>query len=199
MRAYGKAMLVFTVVLVGVGLMTAQQPFQIPFGMGKGGLTDPLALLRNASVKKELKVTDEQVEKLPEAVMKALSEVLDKDQLKRLKEIELQQKSVQAFKEANVQSALKMTSDQKDAVNTILEDSAKEQREVVKELAAGGDFKGIGEKVASLRKEASEKVMAVLTTDQKKTWKQMVGAEFKIEFPAFGKGFFKKKDDNQSR
>lgn len=188
-----------TITLFGAGLLLmaclapAQQPGRFGFG-GFGGQQDIMALLRNASVKKEIKLTDEQMEKVPAAVMKALGEVLSPDQLARLKQIDLQQKGPQAFKDAQVQTALKLSAEQKTNVNTILEESTKEQREIFKE-AAGGGFQGIQEKLGTLRKETNEKLMNVLSADQKKSWTNMLGDEFKIEFDfGKGKGKFKKRE-----
>ena len=43
--------------------------------------------------------------------------------------------------------------------------------------------------MASLRKETTEKVQAVLTSEQRKDYKQLVGEEFKLEQKGFGGGF----------
>ena len=55
----------------------------------------------------------------------------------------------------------------------------------------GGGFQAVQEKMTALDKETKEKVQAVLTPDQRKQWKQMIGEEFKLE-TGFGK---KKKKD----
>jgi Spy/CpxP family protein refolding chaperone len=196
MRCLGKTLVVLCVTVVGVSLAMGQQGFPIPFG--GGGQADPGALVRNPGVQKELKLSEEQIAKLPEAVLKALGEVLNPDQLKRLKQIELQQRGTQAFKEPKVQTALKFTNEQKEKVNTILEDSAKELKAVMEE-ARGGNFQGLREKMTNLRKETDERLDSVLTAQQKTAWKDMIGAEFKMDRGGFG-GFgggkrgFKKKD-----
>jgi hypothetical protein len=46
------------------------------------------------------------------------------------------------------------------------------------------------EKMQGLQKETKEKVMGVLTADQRKSYRQMIGEEFKQELPKFG-GFKK--------
>ena len=50
--------------------------------------------------------------------------------------------------------------------------------------------------MAAMRKEAMEKITAVLTDDQKKTWKEQTGEpyEFKFEAGQFGGRRGKKKD-----
>ena len=80
-------------------------------------------LLRNASVKKALRVTESQLNKVDDAVWEALGKVLDADQLKRLKQIDLQQRDYKAFSEASVQTALNLTKDQKDNIGIISGDA----------------------------------------------------------------------------
>ncbi|MCI0639332.1 MAG: hypothetical protein L0Y72_29230 [Gemmataceae bacterium] len=204
MRRVGHLLVVFTGLLLLVGWAGGQQ-FQFGGkggGFGGGGAqADPVTLIRNAAVIKELDITEEQTQKIPAALTKALSGVLNDKQMKRLNQIVLQQKGMNAFLDAGVQTTLKISDDQKTNIKSILEDSAKEIAEAAKDAAAGGDFKGLQEKMAALRKEATDKVTNVLSETQRTTWKEMVGAEFKM--PAFGgfggggKGKFKKKDFNQ--
>src|SRR5689334_19038493 len=93
-----KTALVLSFSLLAVGPALAQgekkggPPGGFPFGGGMGGrgAQDPAALLNNPSVQKELKLSEDQQKKVPEAVMKALKEVLEPDQVKRLKQIQLQ-------------------------------------------------------------------------------------------------------------
>src|SRR5262245_27735891 len=105
MRSLGKLALALSGAFLFVTLVGGQQPggggkFGGGFGGGGGGNTDPLALLRNDSVKKELGLTEDQTAKLPDAVRKALADVLDAKQQKRLREIELQQKGTNALADA---------------------------------------------------------------------------------------------------
>jgi hypothetical protein len=163
-------------------------------GFGGAGGNDPLTLLRRADVKKELDLTDEQVEKLPAAVLKAVGEVLSDKQMTRFRQLDLQKKDTAAFKDDKVRKDLKITESQVKIMEEILADSAKEMKEIFAD-AKGGNFKGIQEKMQGLNKETKEKVMGVLTADQKKAYKQMIGEEFKFEAPkGFGGGA--KKDIN---
>lgn len=56
----------------------------------------------------------------------------------------------------------------------------------------GGGFGGAGganaEKLAAIDKEAADKVDLVLTADQRRAFKSMVGDEFKLEQKGFGGG-----------
>jgi len=162
-------------------------------GFGGGGMTDPVLLLRNESVKKELDITTEQSEKIPTAVAKALKEVLSDKQYKRLRQIELQQLGNAAFKQADVKTELKLTDSQLKNIDAVLEESRKEIAELQKDAA--GDFKGMREKMTNLRKDTKEKVRNVLTADQRKSYDAMLGEEFKLQTGfGGGKGGTKKKD-----
>ena len=77
---------------------------------------------------------------------------------------------------------------------------------LIKEIAeafkdAKGNFGGAQEKMTALRKETTEKINGVLTADQRKAYKQMLGEEFKLEQKGFGGGAFgnkkKKKTTNE--
>lgn len=171
-------------------------------GFDRGaGRQDPLQLLNNPSVRKELELSDDQAKAVPEAVMKALGGVLSDKQLKRFKQIELQQRGLSAFADPAVQDKLNLSGSQKDTVKTILEDAAKEMRD----LRGGGFDRTAFEKIAGIRKETLEKVTGVLSAEQKSTWREMTGDAFKMERPAFNFGGtdgkkrfeFKKKSTNE--
>ena len=198
MRKMGILLGSFVLGLLVVDLVIGQQRFGGGFGgFGGGGAGGQIALIYRADVKKELEVTDEQLEKVPEAVSKALATVLSEKQVKRLHQIDLQQRGVRAFTDATIQTQLKINDEQKGNIKTILEESAKERAELFK--GAKDDPKGAMEKVAALSKETTEKIQTVLTSDQRKQWKSLLGEEFKFENQGFGgfgggKGKFKKKD-----
>ncbi|MCS7046354.1 MAG: hypothetical protein NZO58_08370, partial [Gemmataceae bacterium] len=144
-------------------------------------------LINNESVKKELEITAEQAEKIPEAVQKALAEVLNEKQMTRLRQIELQQRGNAAFLDARVKKELNLTEEQSESIKSILDEAAKERQEIFKE-AKGGNFQGLQEKFTALEKETKEKLQGVLTPAQKKQWRAMIGDEFKMEFPGFNFG-----------
>jgi hypothetical protein len=110
-------------------------------------------------------------------VMKAVGEVLKPDQIKRLKQIELQQMGSRAFTSPEVQTALSLKDDQKEKIKSITEASAKEMQDLRQDRA---NAQGNREKMTAIRKETQEKVQAVLTDDQKKAWKDMTGEPFQV-------------------
>jgi hypothetical protein len=191
MRTLGKAALALGLLAFVAGPAAAQF-FQRG---GPGGPTSILTLLQNKSVQEELKVSEEDVKKVPEAIMEALGKVLKPEQLKRLKQIEMQQRGTRAFSDAKVQTALKLTDEQKEQIDTIQKDAAKEMREMFGGGGGGGgrgrrggNFQEIREKMNKLNKETMKKIGSVLKADQKKIWKEMVGDAFEIKYEQRGGG-----------
>src|SRR5262245_54889039 len=121
MRIFSRNVLATAVALLMANLASAQIPGL--GGLGLGGGMDPAALLRNPQVKKEIELSDEQAKKIPDAIMKALGEVLDANQMKRLRQIEIQMKGAQAFTDEKVQEKLRMTEKQKEKITEIMEES----------------------------------------------------------------------------
>jgi hypothetical protein len=177
--------------------------------MGMGGNLGFLAM--NPSVQKELKVTDEQKDKLKEAstkvreehkddfakfrdlsdeekqklmktvgeeTEKALGKVLDAKQMNRLRQIGLQQQGPFAFMNPVIQDKLKLTNEQKEKVKTINQEAGEKMRD----LFQGGFNEEARTKMPQLRKETMDKITGVMTDDQKKTWKEMTGESFEVQF-----------------
>ena len=136
---------------------------------------------------------------------KQLGDILKKEQIERLKQIERQRMGVNAFSNEEVATALKLTDSQKTSVKGITGDFQKESREiraeaVPKDKGKGkGKFGGFGfdpetqKKIAKVEKEAIGKVTDLLDDNQKNTWKELVGKEFDLTKLQFVPG--KKKDD----
>jgi hypothetical protein len=176
-------------------------------GMRGGFGMDMLSLANQKSVQEELKVSDEQATKIKDLAAKqresfgslkdlsreerrtkvaeqrkandkAIAEVLKTDQVKRLKQITWQLQGTRAFRNEEVATALKLTDDQKGKIKTIQEDAFKSMREL---FGKGQGAEGAKEKLAEVRKATQEKVMGVLTDEQKTAWKELVGTPFKGE------------------
>jgi hypothetical protein len=166
-------------------------------GGGFGGFQQtPVTLLTRADVKEELKLTDAQLDELPAEYLKAIEKVLKPDQFKRFRQIELQARGNNAFKDKGVQKALKFTDDQVKSINGLLEGSDKEIADLTPKFGGGkkgGDFKGAFEKIQNVQKETKEKILTALTKDQRKQWREMIGEEFKMQQGGFGFGGGKKK------
>jgi hypothetical protein len=173
MRAYGRLIVFAAVAMVGVGIAGGQPPFG--GGFGKKGGNDYFSLANNPQVKAELKLTDEQAAKLPVAALKALGEVLDANQLKRLREIHLRQAGNAAFLDKNVTTALKITDQQASKIKAALDHQQKELQEM---FQSGFDF----EKMQEIQKTATDAVQGVLTDMQKTAFNKMLGEPFEFKF-----------------
>ena len=183
------------------------------FGGFRGG---SLTLATQKSVQDELKVTPEQVTKLTalvaeqrkgfeglrnlsqdertkkftearQAAEKALAEVLNADQLKRVKQISWQQMGTAALSDDEVAATLSLNDEQKGKLKTIRDDSRKEMQGLFQGGGQGGDREQRRAKFAELRKSTDEKATAVLTPEQQAKWKELQGAAFTGEI-TFGRG-----------
>jgi hypothetical protein len=113
-------------------------------------------------------------------IKKSLSEFLKPEQTRRFEQIQLQNAGANSFLATEVQDKLKMTSEQKDKVRGIVEDSRDQMREIMQGFQ--DDREGAMKKLTELRKEIAKKATDVLTADQKTTWKEMIGAPFEVKF-----------------
>jgi Spy/CpxP family protein refolding chaperone len=212
MRTIGKLALA-----VGVLALTATSA-HAQGGGGGFGMFGGTRLLTNKSVQKELKVTDEQAQKLdafaeemgnkareqgekirelPEderpakfrewiatftaEVRKGAGEILKPEQTKRLDQIQVQQMGANSFGMLpRVQEALKLTDEQKAKVKEITDELNQARRDAFQDFQS--DREGTMKKVAELSKQATDKAVAVLTDDQKKSWKELTGEPFEVKF-----------------
>jgi hypothetical protein len=117
-----------------------------------------------------------------------LAKVLTPGQMKRLKQIALQQSDVYAFSEAEVVKALQLTAEQQQRIKTITEEGTKKLRELLANVEDGDDIEKIRARSAPLRKEIVGQAVAVLSDGQKKLWTEMIGEpfDFKVDRPSKG-------------
>jgi hypothetical protein len=129
-------------------------------------------------------------EESTKVLTKLAEDTLKPEQVKRLKQIELQVGGTRALvSNADVQKALKLTESQIGEIKAINEDAQKDAMEVRK--AAGKDREKQKEaqtKVAEINKDAAEKSLNKLTPDQKKQWIDMTGPKFDLKIEMKGKG-----------
>ncbi len=146
---------------------------------------DDFAKLRDASQEERRAKMQELTRTVSEETLKAVGTILKPEQVKRLKQIEIQQAGVNAFLRSDVQKALNLTDEQKQKIKAIAEESAQETRALFGGRGQGGQGgqRGVDrEKITAMRKQAMDKAAAVLTDDQKKTWKDLTGDPFQVQF-----------------
>jgi hypothetical protein len=176
------------------------------FAGGFGGGT--LFLLNQKSVQDELKLSDEQVKKAKElsdkqrasfgglrdlgqeerlkkiqeqakANDKAVADLLKPEQLKRVKQISFQQQGARALSNPEVATALSLSDEQKTKIQSIQQEARGQRGQ--RGQGAGRPSEEELKKREEARKATNEKVLNVLTAEQKTKWKEMTGEPFKGE------------------
>ena len=119
---------------------------------------------------------------------KAIAGILKPEQFKRFKQIEVQVGGIGEFAMDDVQTALKLTDAQKKDIKDATDAMQKDMRETFQNAFQGGfDADKMTEamkKVQSMQADAIGKVVAGLTDDQKKTWKELTGEKFDLDLSA---------------
>jgi Spy/CpxP family protein refolding chaperone len=203
------------IVVLASGVALAQERQQRGGGRGVGGFGGGQTfLLTQKSVQEDLKLSEDQIKKVKElsdkqreafqglrdlsqeerrtkmqelakANEKAVGEILDAKQQKRIKQISLQQQGGRALANPEVAKELNLTEEQKTKVQTIVTESRPARGQ-------GGQRAPLDEearkKLQEARKATNEKLMNVLTSEQKAKWKEMTGEPIKGEIvrPQFG-------------
>ncbi len=118
---------------------------------------------------------------------------LEKDQLKRLGEIELQQQGIDGLASEPMVAALKLTKEQVEKIRSTVSTRDEEVRKLMGGLrgrggpgagggtGSGGDFQEMREKTEKLRKEAGEKGLAVLSKEQREELDKLKGKPFELD------------------
>jgi hypothetical protein len=149
---------------------------------------DERATLRDLSPEERREKMTALNTKINDESLKALHDVLKPEQLKRLKQVELQQRGPDALTDPEIQSKLNLTSDQKSKIKTIAADYAAERGQLFQGArGGGGDFQEAQKKMTAMRKATMEKISDVLTSAQKETWKEMTGTPFEVQFQGRGR------------
>jgi hypothetical protein len=125
---------------------------------------------------------------LADEAEKSAKEFLKPEQFTRLHQLQHQAQGVMAFADEKVQAALKLTDDQKTAMQELIETSSGEMRELFANMQS--DPEGTRAKIAEHRKETLAKAASKLTDAQKTAWKDLVGSPFEIKWerPGGGRG-----------
>jgi len=115
----------------------------------------------------------------------AAREILKPEQRRRFFQISLQVNGPRALERPRVQEALKLTDEQKGKIRDILEDSREQMRKAFEN--GQGNREEARKKFGELRQQTQDKVNAVLTDEQKETWKKMSGEPFEFQFGPGGR------------
>jgi hypothetical protein len=138
---------------------------------------------------------------------KEIAAVLKDEQVKRLKQIDVQVSGTRAFAMPHVQEALKLTDDQKEKIRDLQQASGKEMQELAQEFGFGRREKGerpdpekmaeFQKKSAAIAKETMTKIESALTADQKTAWKDLTGESVDVaKIQAESRQQFQRKRDD---
>jgi len=206
MRGMLKLSMVMALALGLASVAQAQRP---------RGFAGPGAILTNPGVQKELKLTDDQVGKLKDALEKVRDN--HKDDLPKLREMSredrqklmnairdesdkaiagvLDAKQLKRFHQIRMQLVgVRSFNDARVEKALKLSDSQKKKLRTIfedadkkmQELFQGGNVEGAREKFQDIRKQTQEKATGVLTDEQKKSWKELKGQPFEFQRPGRG-------------
>ncbi len=168
-------------------------------------------LLENQSVQKELKLSEEQIQRIKatmrdirvkaqkenrspktkeqmriagDEALQAVNVILKSDQLKRLKQIKLQQENIDALVDPEASKVLKLTDEQKTKVQAIQEELDKEINALFKPGSQVG-FQAALTRRAILRRDSLDKGLALLDADQMKAWAELAGEPFELKLEPY--------------
>ena len=125
--------------------------------------------------------------KSTEEAWKAIGGVLKEDQVKRLKQIELQVGGAFVYSRKDVAEALKISDDQKEKIRDASQSMFKEMADLREEYGIKGfgapkldadKQKEYEKKSAAITKDLTTKIQGTLTDEQKTKWKEMTGEPF---------------------
>lgn len=124
-----------------------------------------------------------------------LQTILEPEQYKRLTEIHIQNEGASALADDDVAAKLNLTEDQKTKIAAAIEENREKMGEQMRGAfgrGRGGDREGNfaerREQMETLRKEGDERVLAVLTGEQKTAFAAMKGEAFDMPEQRFGGG-----------
>jgi hypothetical protein len=115
-----------------------------------------------------------------EDTQRIVKELLKPEQAQRFRQIELQARGLMAFADAEVQKKLGLNDDQKQQIRDLAQSFQTEARDIRQNNQ--GNFEEIRKQSSALQKSKMEKVNALLSADQKSTWKDITGEPFEIKY-----------------
>lgn len=155
---------------------------------------NPLAAFNDpAGAMKTMRDAPAKMQQLSKEVDEAIDRMLSAEQSRRLREVTLQLRGGHALQDADVAEAVKLTKDQKAKLQDIQREAMKEMQDVGFQAmgdAVRGGFNPaafqknagrVADKMQELWKEQSDRMLEVLTTEQKDEWRKMTGEPFKGE------------------
>jgi hypothetical protein len=140
---------------------------------------DAARKLRDLMVEEMEKGDRDKARALAKEHEKDLDKILKPDQANRLRQIDLQLRGAGAFTDAALVQEMKITPEQHKQLRALAEETARQINKLFEGDAATREE--LRKKMAEITVTANEKVLALLTGDQKTQWKEKTGVPFKGE------------------
>lgn len=120
-----------------------------------------------------------------------MEDVLLPSQLERLKQISIQTRGAGALMDKDVRDDLDLSDEQIEQMKETGRVVQEEMRTKMREMFKEGNFQGAREKMSELRKETEEKIMSILTSQQREKLDSLRGEPFEMperDERGFGRG-----------
>jgi hypothetical protein len=122
----------------------------------------------------------EAMEKISAESLEKLADTLKPDQIKRLRQVKVQNDEMRAFTKSDVAVALRLTQAQKEQIKIVHDELGRQSQRAFQAGTRGG-FQEALAKLRSLRREAVRKVVLLLGPEQKKVWQDLTGEPFELK------------------
>jgi hypothetical protein len=136
-----------------------------------------LEKLRNLPAPKGREKFLQILEENAQEALDSSAKILTAEQVKRLKQIRVQQDGFDAFYNDAVSAALKLSKEQQQRIKKI-DREAETQGEKPPQVGTGGNYATTMTRMAARRKDLIGKAVDLLTAEQKTVWTDLVGAPF---------------------
>lgn len=123
----------------------------------------------------------DEVRQISSAADKDVDQILNKEQLERLKGISIQVVGVALLASDELASELNLKPEQKDQIKQVVEAGQRETLETLRAAREQGNFEQVREKMQKVREDMQQKGLAVLTAEQKQKWEQLKGQPFELQ------------------
>ena len=121
-------------------------------------------------------------QELTTAAKKKLAAVLKEDQLKRLKEIEIQVLGGRTLARDEIAKALALSKEQRAKIKGVFESQQKRSRQLFQDSQNGKiERSELRKKFSDLRKKINAEALDVLTKEQKESFEKMKGEKFQLD------------------
>jgi len=107
----------------------------------------------------------------------SLKQFLNKQQYRRILEIELWVLGMKGLMRDNIAKYLKLESQQRDDIKQILVDAAKTKADLQQKLNNGGNADELNQKFRDVQTNEQKDIVALLTEDQKQKWIKALGKQ----------------------